>query len=188
MFPKFIPNCTCLPSFTMWIFFSKILWRFQYNIHFFPFLVVLRENLWKTYQFYDLFSKLLWLCARSQNFVIKKFLLKKWQLFQNAHNFLFISETLSNICDKTYEKTYSFFLHILKVPLHFYIFPKFGDRNLEKKWHLFQYVNKSFLIPATLNNILAKNYEKFFNSCNVLFKFVSIFTLSRSFIMTTLLQ
>ena len=36
-----------LPSFTIWIFFSKILWRFQYNIHFFPFLVVLRENLWK---------------------------------------------------------------------------------------------------------------------------------------------
>ena len=23
-----------LPSFTIWIFFSKILWRFQYNIHF----------------------------------------------------------------------------------------------------------------------------------------------------------
>ena len=36
-----------LPSFTIWIFFSKILWRFQYNIHFFPFLAVLPEKLRK---------------------------------------------------------------------------------------------------------------------------------------------
>ena len=38
-----------------------------------------------------------------------KIFTKKWRLFQNVHNFLFISTTLSNICDKTYEKTYSFF-------------------------------------------------------------------------------
>ena len=63
----------------------------------------------KTYQFYSLFSNVLSLCARLQNFVIWKFFLKKWRLFQNVNNLLFISSTLSNICSKTYEKTYHFF-------------------------------------------------------------------------------
>ena len=117
IFPKFIPNCTCLPSFT---FFSKILWRFQYNIHFFPFLVVLRYPLFSIFcSFKRKFMK------RHTNFMTYfqscydyvqghkicdlKIFTKKWRLFQNVHNFLFISTTLSNICDKTYEKTYSFF-------------------------------------------------------------------------------
>ena len=104
-----------LPTFTIWIFFSKILWRFHYNIHFFPFLVVLRELLWKEIPILWLFSKLLWLCARSQNFVIWKFFIKIWELFQNVNNFLFIFATLSNICSKTYEKPY----HV------FYIYSKF---------------------------------------------------------------
>ena len=143
----------------------------------------------KTYQFYDLFSNFLSICARSENFVVWKFLLKKSRLFQNINNLLFISTTLSNICNKTYEKTYHCFyifwnfhftfLHAHKIswsPIFF------------KKSHLFQYVNKILLIPPTLNNIFDKNYEKSFNFCKVFFKFASIFTLSPSFIMTTLLK
>ena len=106
IFPKFIPNCTCLPSFT---FFSKILWRFQYNIHFFPFLVVLRENLWKDIPILWLIFKVAMIMCKVTKFCDLKIFTKKWRLFQNVHNFLFISTTLSNICDKTYEKTYSFF-------------------------------------------------------------------------------
>ena len=63
----------------------------------------------KTYQFYDLFSNFLSSCPRSQNFVIWKFLLKKWRLFQNVKKLLFISTTLNNICDKIYQKTYPYF-------------------------------------------------------------------------------
>ena len=35
IFWKSISNCTHLRSFTLWIFFSKILWLFQFNGHFF---------------------------------------------------------------------------------------------------------------------------------------------------------
>ena len=39
----------------------------------------------------------------------RKCLLRKWHLFENVNNFLLIFATLSNICDKSYEKTYHFF-------------------------------------------------------------------------------
>ena len=127
----------------------------------------------KTCQFYGLFSNFLSLRARSQNFVIWK-LKKKWRLFQIVNNLLFISSTLSNICDKTYVFT----------TLQNFMISKLTKR----KCRLLEYVNKFLLIPATLNNIFNKNCEKSFKFCNVFFKFVSLFTLSHSFIMTTFLQ
>ena len=109
IFSKSVSNSTRLPSFMIWMFFWKLLRPFQSNIHFFTFNHISEKTYEKTYQFHDLFSKFLPLCTGSQNFVIWKFLLKQWQPFQNLNNFLFISATLSNICDKTYEKTYHFF-------------------------------------------------------------------------------
>ena len=85
-FSKSSSNCTRFRSFRIWVFFSKISWPFQFNVHFFHFPPLLRENLRKTYQFYGLFPNVLSLCARSQNFVIWKFFLKKCQLFQYFNN------------------------------------------------------------------------------------------------------
>ena len=57
-FSKSSSNCTRLRSFTIWIFFSKISWPFQFNVHFFHFPPLLRENLWKDVPILWLISKL----------------------------------------------------------------------------------------------------------------------------------
>ena len=57
-----------------------------------------------------------------------------------------------------------------------------------KKYRVFEYVNKTLFIPATLNNILDKNCEKSSKLCNVFFNIVSFLTVSRSLVMTTFLQ
>ena len=81
-----------------YFFFRKFDGRFNLMSILFTFHQFCEKTYEKTYQFYDLFSNFLSLCARSQNFVIWKFLLKKWRLFQNVNNLLFILATLSNIC------------------------------------------------------------------------------------------
>ena len=87
-------------------FFQKFYDRFNIISIFFKFDNFYEKTYDKTFQFYDLFSNFLSLCARSENFVVWKSLLKKSRLFQNVNNLLFISTTLTNICNKTYEKTY----------------------------------------------------------------------------------
>ena len=87
----------------------------------------------------------------------------------------------------------TFATKLMKRPAIFYIFfnvhfvftflQNFMISKFKKKCHLLEYVNKILLISATLNNIFDKNCEKSFNFCNVFFKFLSLFTLSRSFIM-----
>ena len=109
IFSKCISNHARLPSFTIWIFFSKILWSFQYKIIFFKFHDLCEKTYQKTYKFYELFPNFLSLCARWQDFVIWKYLLKKWRLLQYVNNFLLSSATLSIIFEQTYEKTYPFF-------------------------------------------------------------------------------
>ena len=59
---------------------------------------------------------------------------------------------------------------------------------IKRKCCPLEYVNKILLIPVTLNNVFDNNCKTYFKVCNVFFKFVSIFTLSRSFVMTTFLQ
>ena len=143
----------------------------------------------KTYQFYGLFPNVLSLSARSQNFVICKFFLKRWRLFQYFNNLWFICSIWSNICDKVYENICHFF----------YIFRNFDSvftslqsfiisKSVKRKCCLLQYVNKILLIPATLNNIFDQNCQKSSKFCNVFFNFVSFLTLSRSFVMITFLQ
>ena len=47
------------------------------------------------------------MCA--DNFFAWNFLLEKLRLFENVIKLLFISTTLSSLCEKSYEKTYLFF-------------------------------------------------------------------------------
>ena len=170
-------------------FFQKFVGRFNLMSTFFAFQHFCEKTYSKTYQFYDLFSKFPSLCARSQNLVVWNFFSRKWRPFLNVNNFLFISTTLSNICEKTYEKTYRFFLIFGNFNFIFTCLQNLLIRKLKrKKCRVFQYVNKTLFIPATLNSIFHKSYEKPYVFCNVFIKFDSICTLSRSFIVTTFLQ
>ena len=90
-------------------FFQKFVGCLNLMSTFFAFHHICKKSYKKTYKFYDLFSNYSSLRARSQNFVIWKLFSRKWRPFLNINNFLFISPTLSNICDKTYEKTDRFF-------------------------------------------------------------------------------
>ena len=90
-------------------FFQKFYDRFNIKSIFFKFHDLCEKTYEKTYKFYELFSNFLSLCARWQDFVIWKYLLKKWRLVQYVNNFLLSSATLSIIFEKTYEKTYPFF-------------------------------------------------------------------------------
>ena len=90
-------------------FFQKFVGRFNLMSTFLSFHHFCEKTYKKTYQFYDLFSNFPSLCAHSQNFVVWKFFSRKWRPFLIVNNFLFIFATLSNICDKTYEKTSHFF-------------------------------------------------------------------------------
>ena len=105
-------------------FFQKFVGRFNLMSTFFAFHHFCEKTYEKTYRFYDLFSNFRSLLARSQNLPVWIFFSIKWRPFLNVNNFLFISATLSNICDKTYEKTYRFFkyfetstsfLHVYKI-------------------------------------------------------------------------
>ena len=68
-----------------------------------------------------------------------------------------------------YFETSTSFLHVYKIT---WLANK-------KKSFMFQYVNKTLFIPATLNYVFYKNYEKSYSFCNIFLKFDSICTLSR---------
>ena len=90
-------------------FFQKFYGRFNLMSMFLTFHDFYEKTYEKTYWFYDLISNLLLLYVDWQNFFAWNFLLKKWRLFENVINLLFISVTLSNVCEKSYQKTYLFF-------------------------------------------------------------------------------
>ena len=143
----------------------------------------------KTYRSYQWFSKLPSLCARSQKLVVLNSFSRKWRPFLNVNNFSVISTTLSNISDKTYEKTYRFFSIFWNFNFIFTCLQNFlVGKWKRKKCRVFEYVNKTLIIPATLNNILDKNCEKSSKLCNVFFNIVSFLTVSRSLVMATFLQ
>ena len=138
-------------------FFQKFYGGFNLMSMFFAFHHFYEKTYEKTYWFYDLFSKFLWLYIGSQNFFAWNFLIKKWRLFENVINFLFISATLSNVCEKSYEKTYLFFSIFSNFHFSFMCLQNFMTRKLQKKvCRLFQYVNKNLFIAPTLNNIFTK--------------------------------
>ena len=170
-------------------FFQKFAGRLNLMSIFFACQHFCEKTYSKTYRFYDWFSKFLSLCARSQNLVVWNFFSRKWRSFLNINNFLFISTTLSNICEKTYEKTCRFFLTFGNLNFIFTCLQNFLVRKLKtKKWRVFQYVNKTLFISPTLNNILDKNCEKSSKFWNLFFNFVSFLTLPRSLVVTAFLQ
>ena len=114
------------------IVFQKFVGRFHFNVHFFHFPPLLQENLWKDLPILWLIFRILIFMCTLTKFCGLKFFFQKYGSPFKMLAILFISATLSNICDKTYERTYDFL--------------------------------------------------------NVFLKFLSICTLSRSFIMTTFLQ
>ena len=169
-------------------FFQKFYGRFNLMSMFLTFHDFYEKTYEKTYWFYDLISNLLLLYVDWQNFFAWNFLLKKWRLFENVINLLFISVTLSNVCEKSYQKTYLFFSIFSNFHFSFMCSQNFMTSKLQRKvCRLFQYVNKNLFIAPNLNNILDKNYEKPYNLCNLFLKFVSSVTLSRSFITTSYL-
>ena len=86
-------------------------------------------------------------------------------------------------------KNLPLFWHIFKLPLHFTCLQNFMIRKFKKtKCDLLQYLNKTSFFVATLNNIFDKNCEKYYNFSNKFLKYVYIFTLSSSFIISTFLQ
>ena len=136
-------------------FFQKFYGGFNLMSMFFTFHHFYEKTYEKTYWFYDLFSKFLCLYIGWQNVFAWNFLIKKWRLFQNVINFLLISATLSNVCEKTYEKTYLFFPIFSNFHFSFMCPQNFMTSKLQKKvCRLFQYVNKNLFIAPTLNNIL----------------------------------
>ena len=67
---------------------------------------------------------------------------------------IFFFSTLDDFSEKTYEKTYGFFLIFGNFNFILTCLQNFLVRKLKtKKCHVFQYVNKTLLILATLNNI-----------------------------------
>ena len=154
-------------------FFQKFAGRFNLMSTIFAFQHFCEKTCCKTYRFYQWFSKFPSLCARSQKLVVWNFFSRKWRPFLNVNNFLFISTTLSNICEKTYEKTYRFFLIFGNFNFILTCLQNFLVRKLKrKKCRVFEYVNKTLFIPAILNNILDKNCEKSSKFCNVFFNIV----------------
>ena len=136
-----------------------------------------------------LFRNGLSLSAHWQNFVMWKFFLKKWPLFQYFNNLWFTCSIWSNICDKVYEKIYHFFYIFRNFDSIFATLQSFiNSKSTKRKRCLLQYGNKIWLILATLNNILDKNCQKSSKFCNVFFNFLSFLTMSRSSVMTTFLQ
>ena len=152
-------------------FFKKFHGRFNLMSIFFTFHRFYEKTCKKTYQFYGLFLNVLSLCAHSQSFVLGKFFLKKWRLFQYFNNLWFICSIWSNICDKVYEKTYHFFyifqnFHSSFTSLQSFIISK----STKRKCRLPQYANKILLITATLNNIFdIKNPQNFVTYFSILF-------------------
>ena len=110
----------------------------------------------KTWQFHDLFSKFLLLCARSQIFVIWKYFAKICRPSQNVKNLLLISTTLSNVYDKTYEKTCLFFyIYIFKLSLYFYVFIKFHYYKISKN-------EMPSVLICQQNLLYSSNFEQYF--------------------------
>ena len=138
----------------IWIFSSKILWPFQFNVHVFHFSPLLRENLWKNLLILWLILKLFIIICRLKKIFQLKFPTKKWWLFENVISLLFISATLSNVCEKSNEKAYLFFSIFSNFHFSFICSQNFMTSKLQKKiCRLFQYVNQNLFTAPTLNNI-----------------------------------
>ena len=170
-------------------FYQKFVGRFHFYVHFFRFPPLLRENLWKDLSILWLIFKLLiFMCTLTKFCGLKFFFKNMAALSKNVNNIIHFCNFEQHLRQNLWKDLRIFW--IFSNCGFIFMFTKFLISKFKnKKYRLFQYVDKTlFIIPATLNNIFHKNYEKPYNFCNVFLKFLSICTLSRSFIMTTFLQ
>ena len=115
---------------------------------------LLREILWKDLLVLCFNFKLVIVTCKLTNFLAWNFLPTKWRLFENMIKLLFICATLSNVCEKSYEKTYLFFSIFSNFHFSFMCSQNLMTGKLQKKLcRLLQYVNQNLFIAQTLNNI-----------------------------------
>ena len=131
IFSKFSSSRTCLLSFTIWIFSSKILWLFQYNIHFFQVWRLLREKLWKD-------PPILWLIFKLP----------------------IIMCMLSKFCHlKIFTKKMAAVLKCQQFIIHFHNLEKQLRQNLWKDLPIFFYIYWNFhFIFTCLQNFMIANF------------------------------
>ena len=164
-------------------FFKKIGARFNLILIFLTLKHFFQKTYKNTYCFYEIFSKFLSRSTRSQNFVIWNFYLKKkmW-FFQNVNNLLFISTTLSNICGKTYENFYYFYIIFSKFFSSYSQSQTFVVRKfLERKYRFFRNINKFLLRWVIFNNFYEKTYEKTYCFLDIFSNFMSSCARSQNF-------
>ena len=125
IFSKSSSNCTSLRSLTIWIFFSKISWPFQFNVHFFHFPPLLGENLWKDEPILWLISKRSIIMCTSTNFCHLEVFFKKMAALSIFLQFMIHLLNLEQHLRQSLWKDLPFFLYISKLRLYFYKFTKF---------------------------------------------------------------
>ena len=110
------------------------------------------------------------------------FTLKKMWFFQNVNNLLFISTTLSNICGKTYENFYYFYIIFSKFFSSYSQSQTFVVRKfLERKYRFFRNINKFLLRWVIFNNFYEKTYEKTYCFLDIFSNFMSSCARSQNF-------
>ena len=133
IFSKSRSNYARSETFTICIFFSKILWRFQFNVHVFHFPPLLRENLWKDLLILWLIFELFMVICRFTKFFGLKLPSKKMARLSKCHQFLINFRNFEQRLRKKLWKDLPFFFNIFKLPLFLYVFIKFHDQQITKK-------------------------------------------------------
>ena len=177
LFFNFVSFVT-LSSFTIWMFFSKILWPFQFNVHAFHFSPLLRENLWKNLLILWLTLKLFIVICRLTKIFQLKFPTKKMVALWNCYQFVIYFWNFEQRLRKKLWKDLPFFFNIFKLPLFVYMFTKFYDQQVTKE-------NMPFVSICEPKLVCCTNFEQYFRLelwktlqlSNVFLKIVSIFTL-----------
>ena len=94
IFLEYYSNCARLPNFTLWIFFSKICWLFQFNVHIFRFPPLARKLMKRPTNFMTYFQTSHRYLHAHKIWQSEFFFFNKMAALSNN---LFISVTLSNI-------------------------------------------------------------------------------------------
>ena len=131
-FPKSTSNCTRLRSFTIWIFFSKMSWPFQFIVHFFHFPPLLRQNLWKDVTILQLFFKCsIIICTFRKFSNLKHLSFLNGGCFKMLTIYFSFPQVWPTFAIKL-KKSATVFYTYLKLRLQFYNFAKCNGYNINK--------------------------------------------------------
>ena len=136
------------------MFFSKILWPFQFNVHAFHFSALLRENLWKNLLILWLTLKLFIVICRLTKIFQLKFPTKKMVALWNCYQFVIYFWNFEQRLRKKLWKDLPFFSIFSNFHFSCICSQNFMTSKLQKRiCRLFQYVNQNLFVAPTLNNI-----------------------------------